>query len=148
MYSNAIDSDSAAVERPAAPGRRAASRPTRVFLVEDNPAIRQGIVLTLCEEDRFEIVGEAATRDEATRWLGENPGGWDLAVIDIFLTQGHGFDVLRACAGRAAHQKAVVLTNYTREPVRSSAARLGADAVFDKSLEMEAFVRYCAALAA
>ena len=63
---------------------------------------------------------------------------------DLFLQRGHGFDVLRACAGREPLQKAVVLTNYTITPVRQYAAHAGADAFFDKSFEMDGLVAYCA----
>ncbi len=51
----------------------------------------------------------------------------------------------RCCAAatqRKPNQKAVVLTNYTRDPVRQYAREAGADAVFDKSFDMEALVQY------
>ena len=52
-----------------------------------------------------------------------------------------------AVATRASrHQKAVVLSNYTRDPVRQYAREAGADAVFDKSFDMEALVQYVIAL--
>jgi len=38
-------------------------------------------------------------------------------VIDLFLQDGHGFDVLRACSDVDPGKPAVVLTNYTRDPV-------------------------------
>ena len=44
-------------------------------------------------------------------------------------------------------QRAVVLSNYTRDPVREHARLAGADAVFDKSFELEALVAYCEQLA-
>jgi hypothetical protein len=57
---------------------------------------------------------------------------------------GHRFDVLRACADRGPRRRAVLLSNYTREPVRDSAQALGAVGVFDKSLELGAFIAFCA----
>ena len=122
-------------------------RSTKVLLVEDNPGILRNLREALSAVEGLEVVHEAATRTDAAEWLARDPE-WDLAVIDIFLREGHGFDVLRKCAGSRPGRRAVVLSNYTREPVRSSAAALGADAVFDKSFEFEAFLAYCARLAA
>lgn len=119
----------------------------RVFLVEDHPVTRRELRLALSTLPGLQIAGEAATQDEACAWLQAHGDGWDLAVIDVFLAAGHGFEVLKRCAGRGPQQRAVLLTNYTRSPVRESARRLGADAVFDKSLELEEFLRYCAQLA-
>ena len=75
-----------------------------------------------------------ADADALAEWLSEHRDGWALAVIDLVLADGHGFDVLRHCQDRAPHQRAVLLTNYTRDPVRENARRAGADAVFDKDL--------------
>lgn len=115
----------------------------KVLLVEDHPVLQANLRETLAAEG-FEIAHVAATRADALRWLREGAGEWDLGVIDIFLREGHGFDVLRACVARDARRRAVVLSNYTREPARASALALGADAVFDKSYEMDEFVAYCA----
>ena len=119
----------------------------KVLLVEDSAALERSLRETLAEIEGVEVVHAAVSEPEAARWLTEHPAEWDIAVIDIFLREGHGFDVLRSCAERLPWQKAVVLTNYTREPARSSAIKLGADAVFDKSLELGEFLAYCASVA-
>jgi DNA-binding NarL/FixJ family response regulator len=123
------------------------TKTTRVLLVEDNAQLEQSLREALAAIDGVEVAHAAATRAEAASWLREHRCDWDLAVIDIFLREGHGFDVLRQCAGREPGRRAVVLTNYTREPVRSAAQKLGADAVFDKSFEMDEFLDYCARFA-
>lgn len=93
-----------------------------------------------------ELVMSVGTEQQASQWLRAHPADWDLAVVDLFLDQGHGFQVLRQCHRRKPAQKAVVLTNYTRDPVRQYAREAGADAVFDKSFEMEALEQYVAAM--
>lgn len=117
----------------------------RLLLVEDNPVIRAELMEALGA--LFEVVAALETAEDALQWLRAHPQAWDVAVIDIFLRRGHGYQVLRECARRKPWQAAVVLSNYTREPARSSALQQGADAVFDKSFEMEAFLAYCATLA-
>lgn len=89
------------------------------------------------------VVQACTTSAEAVQWLAGHAGAWDLALVDLFLEDGHGFDVLRACRTRAEHQKVAVISNYTREPVREYARQAGADAFFDKSLELDALVGYC-----
>ena len=71
---------------------------------------------------------------------------WDLAVIDLFLREGSGMNVLDACRKRKAGQKVVVLSNHSSRDVRWRCMQLGADAVFDKSTELEMLVDYCARL--
>jgi DNA-binding NarL/FixJ family response regulator len=120
---------------------------TRVLLVEDNPRLEQSLREALTAIGGVEVTHAAATRADAASWLEQHRCDLDLAVIDIFLREGHGFDVLRHCADRDPDRRAVVLTNYTREPMRSAAEKLGADAVFDKSFEMDEFLDYCARFA-
>jgi len=115
----------------------------RVLLVEDNPRMQEEMRRLVAAIPGVQVVQVVATQRQAAAWLEAHPDGWDLAVVDIFLGEGHGFDVLRRCRKVHAHQRAVVLSNYTRDPVRDHARRAGADAVFDKSFELDALVEYC-----
>jgi len=121
--------------------------PTRVLLVEDNPDMEGLLREALSGIGGVEVAHAAQTQSAASAWLQQNPAGWDLAVIDIFLREGHGFDVLKCCGQLEPRKPAVLLTNYTREPVRSRAAELGADAVFDKLSELDDFLAFCGRLA-
>jgi DNA-binding NarL/FixJ family response regulator len=116
----------------------------RVLLVEDNARMADEFRRMLGSMERTEVVAVARTQKEAADWLHLHPDGWDLALVDLFLQQGHGFDVLRACRKVRREQRAVVVSNYTRDPVRDHAREAGADAVFDKSFELDALVEYCA----
>jgi two-component system, OmpR family, response regulator len=116
----------------------------RTYIVEDSSTIRENLIETLKELAQVEPVGTTESEHEAKRWLGENP--WDLAVIDLFLREGSGMNVLDACRKRAAGQKVVVLSNHSSRDVRWRCMQLGADAVFDKSTELEALMDYCSRL--
>ena len=120
----------------------------KLFVVEDNARALQNLRDALDAIPSLEIVQVVATADEARRWLLSHPDGWDVAVIDLFLAAGHGFEVLRQCRNRQPGQRAVVLSNYTRDPVREHARLAGADAVFDKSYQLEELVAWCDQLAA
>lgn len=115
----------------------------KVLLVEDSKEIQNQIKRILGAIPGTELVDVFADAGQASDWLDRNPAGWDLAVVDLFLREGHGFDVLRRCRRRQPHQKAVVLSNYNRGPVADYARQAGADAFFDKSLELEQFVHFC-----
>jgi DNA-binding NarL/FixJ family response regulator len=113
----------------------------RVFIVEDSSTIRDNLIETLQELAQFEPVGMAETEHDAKRWLARND--WDLAIMDLFLREGSGLHVLEACRQRKPGQKVVVLSNHSSPDVRWRCRQLGADAVFDKSTELEALVAYC-----
>ena len=78
------------------------------------------------------------------RWLAAHD--WDLAITDLFLREGSGMNVLEACRRRKPGQKVVVLSNHSSADVRWRCRQLGADAVFDKSTELEALLDYCVKL--
>jgi DNA-binding NarL/FixJ family response regulator len=113
----------------------------RAFIVEDSSTIRDNLIETLVDLAQVEPVGTTETEHDAKRWLAGND--WDLAIIDLFLREGSGLNVLEACAKRKPHQKIVVLSNHSSRDVRWRCKQLGADAVFDKSTELEALVEYC-----
>lgn len=116
----------------------------KAYIVEDNPVIRENLIGTLEELASVKALGWAETESEARRWLSsQSDGTWDLAIVDLFLKQGSGLGVLEACQGRQAGQRVVVLSNYATADMRKRCAKLGADAVFDKSNEIDALIEYC-----
>ncbi len=118
----------------------------RTYIVEDNATIRENLIGTLEELASIEALGWAETENEAKSWLSHHEGSWDLAIVDLFLKQGSGLGVLEACRGRAPGRRVVVLSNYATADMRKRCLQLGADAVFDKSNEIDALVEYCIGL--
>ena len=116
----------------------------RAYIVEDSSTIRDNLIATLKELAQVEPVATTESEHEAKRWLAANP--WDLAIIDLFLREGSGMNVLEACRQRPPGRKVVVLSNHSSRDVRWRCQQLGADACFDKSTELEALVDYCAKL--
>ena len=113
----------------------------RVFLIEDNPTIRDLLVGLLEDSTTCEVIAMAESQDEALRWLARNGDGWDLVVADLFLVEGSGMEVVKACARRLPHQRVVVLTNYA-DAANDRALSQGADMVFDKTGQCEDFLAY------
>lgn len=120
----------------------------KTYLVEDSPVIRDNLVGFLEDIAHAQVVAHASTENEAVAWLKSHHDQWDVAIVDLFLQQGNGLEVVGACRDRAADQKVVVLTNYATPSMRSRAKALGADAFFDKSAEIDELVAYCEQLGA
>lgn len=117
----------------------------RIFLVEDSPIIRENLVETLRDLAGATVIGHAESENEAIHWLTNNPAAWDMAIVDLFLKQGSGLAVLKACRERNPAQKVVVLSNYAAaQEVKKECARLGADASFDKSNDIDNLIELCA----
>lgn len=120
---------------------------TRIYLIEDNPLIATTLTDGLQEFSECDVVGTATTSDDAIHWLKDNPEGWDAAVIDIFLAEGNGLTVAQYLKEhKSPAQRTMVLMNHTTSEVREGALAAGVDAVFDKSLQLEAFYDFCRTL--
>jgi len=94
-----------------------------------------------------EVVGCFENETSAKAWLQiqetEKEPGWDLGIVDLFLREGSGLGVITACQQRRKHQKVVLMSNFAIKEVRDRCLQLGADAVFDKSNEIDALLDYC-----
>jgi CheY-like chemotaxis protein len=120
----------------------------RAFVVEDNVAIRDSLVEALFELTGIVTNGVAGTEKAAIAWLTDAANEWDIAIIDLILEPGgSGFGVLNALRTRKPAQKMVVLTGTANPDVRKRCEALGSDGVFDKSIETDALMDYCLALA-
>lgn len=116
----------------------------KTILVEDNKTIQDALVPTLEELGGMDVMIVVESASEAIAALGRFSASWELAVVDLFLKQGSGLDVLRACGRRHRKRVVVVLSNYATPGMREECRALGADEVFDKSTQLDAFFEFCA----
>jgi two-component system OmpR family response regulator len=115
-----------------------------VFVVEDNADIHENLVGALEELTCVKVVGGSVSEDGAMAWVAQNPTGWDMLIVDLFLKGGSGIRLVQRVQRARAEQKVIVFSNYVNAGVRKRCAQLGVDAVFDKSTEIDALVDYCA----
>jgi two-component system OmpR family response regulator len=113
------------------------------YLAEDNATVLESLIESLREIADVKVTAHSATQAESIRWLDMHDGKWHLAIVDLFLKEGSGLGILAGCGNREWYQKVVVLTNYATPEIRRRAAELGADAVFDKSTELDSLFAYC-----
>ncbi|MGJ7558073.1 hypothetical protein ACSFBX_27755 [Variovorax sp. RB2P76] len=131
-----------------------------VYIVEDDPLVQDSLKVVIEAYLRAQVMGWAPSEAEALAWLRANDGRWHLLVVDLTLAQGSGLGVLAAVAqiqasrvvgqgtgkggGKGIGKGVVVaLTNAASPGNRATCLRLGADAVFDKSEEINEFLAYC-----
>ena len=107
--------------------------PLITILVEDNPTIRDNLIPAMAELGGLTVIATVDTAAAAIAVLQEHQDQWQLAVVDLFLKQGSGLTVVRACQARNYDQHVLVLTNYATAEMRKRCLDLGADGVFDKS---------------
>jgi two-component system OmpR family response regulator len=120
----------------------------KAFLVEDQASIRDGLVEALSEIAGIECTGWADDEKSAVAWLRDPAHRWDIAIVDLVLRpgDGSGYGVLKALRERPATRQMVVLTGTANPQVRKQCEAMGADGVFDKAMETEAMLDFCAAL--
>lgn len=109
----------------------------KVFLIEDSPLLQELLGGMLSELDGVDFCGSADGEVDALRQMADMPA--DLVIIDIELKQGSGIGVLDALqtdSGRYGSPSKVVLTNYAHQTMRQRCERLGMDAFFDKSMQI------------
>jgi CheY-like chemotaxis protein len=110
----------------------------RVLLAENNPVHQEQLTQLLQGMAGAQVAFVASTQQQATDWLDRHRDGWDLTLIDLFLDRDHGYAILRHCRSRAPTQKVAVISDYSADPARARAMEEGADAFFEKAMEMPA----------
>ena len=85
--------------------------PIKVFLIDDHEIVREGVRLLLESSDRIEVVGEAATCEEALlRVPAVSP---DICVLDVQLPDGSGVEVCRDIRSANPNIRCLMLTSFS-----------------------------------
>jgi len=116
--------------------------PLRVYLTEDSPILRK-LLRELLTGQGMVIAGEADTAARAIDEIATTRP--DVAIVDLSLREGDGFEVLRGMAGAQAPVR-IVLTNYANADFRIAASEAGADYFFDKANQIHEMIRLLVAL--
>jgi len=96
----------------------------RSFLLDDHEVVRRGVRELLETADHLEVVGEAATADEAIRRVPAlRP---DVAILDVRLGDGNGIEVCRELRAEHADLRCLMLTSFDDEEALFDAIVAGA----------------------
>lgn len=109
-----------------------------VLLVDDHGMFRNALARVLDWHPRFRVVNQAGTLAEARRLAARD--GFDIVIVDLFLPDGSGMDLvreLRRVKRRAALLLLTISLNYAQHV---QAIEDGADIVLDKSASLDEII--------
>lgn len=102
-----------------------------VVLVDDHELIRQGLRRHFERDSAFEVVGEAATADEAERCVRVLQP--DVVILDLGLPDRSGLEVTKVLRSEHPALGIVILTMYSGDDQVMGALAAGASAFIPKS---------------
>jgi DNA-binding NarL/FixJ family response regulator len=119
---------------------------TRVLIADDHPLVRQGLQAALAPLEEVEVVGEAATGQEAIREaVLHRP---DVVVMDLQMPDLNGIDATRELRRVVPSAAVLVLTMFDDDDWVFAAMRAGARGYVLKGAEQQEIARAIMAVAA
>ncbi len=106
--------------------------PQRVLLVDDHALFREGLAGLFAYEEDFEVVGEAATGEEALAAARELMP--DLILMDIDMPGMDGIEATRRLLAEMPYAKVVMLTVHDDDEKLFEAIKAGAQGYLVKSI--------------
>jgi two-component system response regulator DevR len=110
----------------------------RVLLVEDHRMMTEGLVLMLNRQPDIEVVGQTASATQCREFLaGGGKGGFDISLVDLYLTDGEGIDLIEELREACPQAPVVVLTSSVDPEDHQRVMEAGAEAVLSKAADYE-----------
>ncbi len=108
----------------------------KVLIADDHKLFRQGLIgLMETREDLVEVVGEAATGQEAVQLVEQlHP---EIVLMDIYMPDGDGLQAMRAIQARFPTTKVVILTSSESDEHLYQAVQYGAAGYLLKDLDAD-----------
>jgi len=103
----------------------------RIVIADDHAVLRESLAALLASQGDFLVEGRAANGQEALALVQEHPP--DVLVLDLFMPDGDGFEVLRTLDRAGSRVSAVVLTGSDSELDYAQVVKLGARGLVLKS---------------
>lgn len=115
-----------------------------VAVIDDHPLFREGVIRSLREDPKFEIVGQGACRVDAERIAAEV--GPDILLLDLSMPGG-GLDAVKAIVDRNPELRIVVLTVSESADDLATALNCGARGYVLKGIGSRALAEVLSAVA-
>jgi DNA-binding NarL/FixJ family response regulator len=107
----------------------------KIVVVEDSPVIRKHLIAALLAIPDVIIAGEAESEQVALELIPRVLP--DVVILDLSLSPGSGFNVLRGLKNIGNTAEVFVLTNQTHDQYRQLSEELGAAGFYDKTIGVE-----------
>ncbi len=108
---------------------------TRIILVDDHPMLLRGIADLINGEPDLEVVGEAATFQEAMALVSKVKAG--LIVVDVSLDGNNGIELMKNLSGREGSPPILAYSMHDESIYAERALRAGAKGYVMKQAEPE-----------
>jgi DNA-binding NarL/FixJ family response regulator len=119
-------------------GKTSKSR-QRVFIVEDHPVFREGLVQVLGVEPDLAVCGEASDAEEALRAIpGRKP---DLVLVDITLPGKSGLDLIKELRAEDRRIRILAVSMHDEAVYAGRVLRAGGDGYIMKQEGPEEILR-------
>ena len=115
------------------------ARAGRILVVDDHPAIRQGVRTFLSSCQDLEVCGEASTADEAAR-LAEQLRP-DIVLLDLQLGPKDGWSVVRNIRVMGSPAKIIIFSHFAESYVTMAAKHAGCAGFVCKSQASEELIK-------
>jgi two-component system NarL family response regulator len=112
------------------------TNPIRLFLADDHPSLRAGLVAILESQPDLKVVAEAGSGREVM----ESKEAADVYVLDMRMPDGDGVQTIKALIARDPSAKVLVLTTYDNEEDIFQALEAGARGYLLKDTTKEELV--------
>ena len=100
------------------------TKPIRIAIADDHLVLLESLAALLDTQRDFQVVGKAVNGTETLELVKQQHP--DVLVLDLFMPNGDGFDVLRTLERANSRVAAVVLTGSESQPDYVQVVRLGA----------------------
>ncbi|HTT82958.1 MAG TPA: response regulator transcription factor [Rhizomicrobium sp.] len=100
------------------------TRPSKVFLVDDHPLLREGLAGLINRLPELKICGEAETSGEAIEGICRTKA--DAAIVDLSLKEGSGIELIKAIRARSPGTAVLVLSMHDERRYAERCIRAGA----------------------
>ena len=117
-----------------------------ILLVDDHDMVREGFRRLLSDHPRLQISAEARSVAEALACLEARH--FDVILLDLFLPDGSGAEVLKAATAREPATPVLILSGFSEEQYGVNMLRAGAAGFLSKSCPAEHLVEAIEAVSA
>jgi DNA-binding NarL/FixJ family response regulator len=107
----------------------------KVLIVDDSHLLRERLTAMISELPEIEIIGQAENAQNAINSIRILKP--DVAILDIRMPGGNGFEVLENIKNDKSTPLIIVLTNYPYPQYKKKCLDSGASYFFDKSAEFQ-----------
>ena len=107
----------------------------KILIVDDHAAVRERLTCLLRAITKHSVITAAASVAEALQQLRMDCP--DLVILDLFLPDGSGLDVLKVIKQEKWQTRVFIVTNHSEPQFRKRCLLEGEELFFDKSEEYE-----------